>query len=791
MSKLTKKLLRDIKQNKMQFITIFLMVFLGVFVYAGIHAYMDGMQKSSDDYYANNNLQDLWISGKNFSEDDLNKIKSISNVKDAERQLTITTLYKEKNFDLQTNFIESNNISKFYVLDGEGFDKNKSGVWVDYYLAKNQDIKVGNEITLKYDNYEFKEKVLGLVGSPDHVYVTKDETEVFPNHDTFGYVYLSINEFPKDYIINSAMKEAGIEDREMFDMYVPDFKAEDHYIFTSVIVDIDDVSKINDTKSDIENNIKSALAVTDRETSASYKSYQSEIEEGDTYSGVFTALFLIIAVLSVVTTMNRFVKKQRTQIGTLKALGFKKRKIIAHYISYGFYISVIASVLGIFAGAYTLGVFFLNMEMAYYEMPTYSIIIKPATYVLAGIVVLLTTLITYLSCRKILKEPASEALRVQMPKVKKAKFNLTSKGPLKNASVSTKWNLRDIIRNKSRSITAIVGVVGCTMLLVCAFGMFDSMNGYLDWEFNKISKFDYKITLKEDYTKEELDELTSKYGDNTSQTLGIEIKNGDKKETNMLTVNDAPEYLKYTNHNREYMDLKSDGVYITEKLAKKLNLKVNDEIEWHIFGDETWHKTKITGLNRDPQNQSLNMTREFYESLDLEYNPDSIYTNENLENVKELEGAKAIQNLGELKAGVENMLSTMKALIVIMVAVAAILGMVIIYNLGILSLSEKQYQFATLKVLGFKEKQVKKIFTKQNNWLTIIGLIIGLPLGFYMTDFIFKMALSEDYDFGAKIKLVSYLYAIVGTLVVGFIVNKRLAKKIDKIDMVTSLKGNE
>ena len=762
MNKLTKKLFRDIRKNKMQFITIFLMVFLGVFVYAGIHAYMDGMQKSSDDYYEKYNLQDIWVSGTNFSNEDLDKIKSISNVKDAERKLTLNTLWKEKEIDLQTNFIESNNISKFYIIDGEEFNKEKSGIWVDYYLAKSVDLKVGDEITLKYQNYEFKEKVLGLIENPDHVYATKDETEVFPDHSKFGYVYLSINEFPEDY-----------------------------YIFNSVIVDIDDTSKLDETKADIENNISSALAVTDREDSPSYKSYQSEIEEGNTYSGVFTALFLIIAILSVVTTMNRFVKKQRTQIGTLKALGFKKRKIVTHYINYGFFVSIVAAFLGVFAGAYSLGVFFLGREMEYYEMPEYKIVIDPKTYLLAAGVVALITLITYLSCRTILKEPASEALRVQMPKVKKAKFNLTSKGIFKNASVSTKWNLRDIVRNKARSITAIVGVVGCTMLLVCAFGMLDTMNAYLDWEFNKICNYDYKITLKDDYTNEQLNDLTNKYGNNTSQTLGIEIKNGNKKETNSITVNDALDYLKYTNHKIEYMTISSDGVYITEKLAETLKLKVNDEIEWHIFGDSNWYKTKIVGFNRDPQSQSINMTKEFYESLGLEYKPDNIYTNENLENVKELDGAKAVQNISEMKSGMESMLGTMKALIVIMVVVAAALGMVIIYNLGILSLSEKHYQFATLKVLGFKDKQIKNIFTKQNIWLTIIGVALGLPLGFYMTDFIFRMALSQDYDFGASIKIWSYLYAIIGILVVSVIVNKRLAKKINTIDMVTSLKANE
>ena len=791
MNKLSKKRFRDIMNNKTQFITIFLMVFLGVFVFAGIHAYMDGMEISANEYYDKYNLQDIWISGQGLTREDLENVKKLSNINDAELELTLRASWIEKDIDLETNFIESNNISKFYVIDGEGFDKDKRGVWVDYYLAKNNDVKVGDEITLKYDKYEFKEKVLGLIENPDHVYAIKDETEIFPNHNDFGYVYLSIKEFPEEYIIDKAMQENGIPDRETFDLYVPDFNPEDYYRFSTIIVDIEDTEKLAETKADIENNIQSAMAVTDREDSISYKSYQSEIEEGDTYSGVFTALFLIIAVLSVVTTMNRFVKKQRTQIGTLKALGFKKNKIIAHYVGYGFYISVIASALGLVAGAFSLGLFFLNMEMEYFEMPEYGIKILPISYILAIAVVAIITLITYISCRKILKESASEALRVQMPKVKHTKFNITSLPIFRKASVSTKWNLRDVFRNKGRSIMAIVGVIGCTMLLVCAFGMLDSMNSYLDWEFEKICNFNYKITLSDDYTDEQLNDLTEKYGNNTSQTLGIEIKNGDKKETNTLTVNDALNYLKYTDHKREYIDLSSEGVYITEKLSNTLNLKVGDEIEWHIFGDSNWYKTKIAGLNRDPQSQSLNMTREFYTSLGLTYRPDSIYTNDDLSNVKELDGAKTIQNIKELKQGMESMLKTMKMVIVILITVAAILGTVIIYNLGILSLSEKQYQFATLKVLGFKAKQIKKIFKMQNTWLTIVGLILGLPLGYIMTDYIFKMALSADYDFNAKIKVVSYLYAIVGTLAVSYLVNRRLAKKIDSIDMVSSLKGNE
>lgn len=764
MSRLNKKILREIKLNKMQFFNIFIMVFLGVFVFAGVHAYMDGMKISGDKYYESNNLQDIWLSGENFTDEDLKNVKEISNVKNAERILNIRTeLENYKDVSLDTNFIETNEISKMYIVDGEEFSKDKKGVWLDSYLAKNLDLKVGDEITFKYKDYEMKEKILGLITVPDHIYSVKDESTIFPTHKDFGFIYLSVNEFP----------------------------IQDYMIYNQIIVDVDDTDKIDETKRNIENNIKSAIAVTDRNASSSYQSYNSEIEEGETYSKVFTFLFLFIAILSVVTTMNRFVKKQRTQIGTLKALGFKNRKIIKHYVSYGFYVSLLASILGLILGKYVLGAFFLNMEAQYFEIPVYNTILISSVYILALIVVVLITIVTYLSCRGILKESAVDALRTEIPKVKNTKFDLTTKGIFKKSSISTRWNLRDIGRNKSRSIMAVVGIIGCTMLLVCAFGMLDTMNSYLDWEFNKISNFEYKLSLSNNYTNEQLEKLTDKYGTSTSETLGIEIKNGDKKEANTLVVNDAKDYLKYTNHNREYMDLKDDGIYITEKLSKKYNLNIGDTISWHIFGDNTWYTCKIVGLNRDPQNQNLNMTRKYYETLGLTYRADSLYTNENLSETKSLDGVDIIQSKANLQEGMESMLDTMKTMITILIVVSAILGFVIIYNLGILSFTEKQYQFATLKVLGFKNQQIKKIFIKQNLWLSIIGIVLGLPLGFIMVDYIFKSALGENYDFSASIKPLSYLLAAGGSLIVAIFVNKVLSRKVKTIDMVTSLKGNE
>ena len=197
---LHKKLLRDLKNNLSQFITIFLMIFLGIFAFSGIHAYMDGMKVNGEEYYKNYNLPDLWLTGENFTKDDITNIKKLDNVNDAERILTIiTNLEGHKGVTIETNFIESNNISKMKVIQGEKYT-NKPGIWLDSYLAKNLNLKVGDTITLSYENHKITEKIQGLVNTPDHIYQVKDETELFPDHTKYGYAYLSINEFPEDYI---------------------------------------------------------------------------------------------------------------------------------------------------------------------------------------------------------------------------------------------------------------------------------------------------------------------------------------------------------------------------------------------------------------------------------------------------------------------------------------------------------------------------------------------------------------------------------------------------------------
>ena len=676
---LKRKMFRDIRKNLSQFITIFLMIMIGIMAYSGIEAYMDGMKKTRDKFYTENNIQDLNVSGY-LNHEDLKEIKKIDNVKDAELKLSVTAI-TDNDKTLLLNFIESNNISKFYVYDGISFDKNKSGIWLDNFYCEENNINVGDIVLVKYEDIELHEKVLGKINVPDHLYDTRDESELYPDRKEFGFAYMSINEISEDY-----------------------------HIFNSIMVDINDKEKRDDVKNSIEDNIKNAKAIINIEDTSSYVAYQGEIDEGKTYVGVFSGIFLFIAMLSVITTMTRVVKNQRTQIGTLKALGFSNNKILLHYIGYGFWIAIFASIVGLALGYFIIGNIFINLEMEFFEIPNGSPTMNVSSYYVSLVVMLIVALITYITGRSILKENPAETLRTKIPSIKGSTLNITKKGFFKKLNFSTKWNIRDILRNKMRTFMGIAGVVGCSALIVCALGMLDSMNFFIKLQFEDLYNFDYKLNLKEDITNDELKVLYDKYGSNTSKTLGIEIKEEDgKRVSNNIFVHDANNYVRFVDNKNKIKEKPlDDGVYVTYKLASTKGYKLGDQITWHIYGDNNYYTSKIVGFNKDPQNQNVSMTRKYLESLGIDYVPDSLYTNVDLNDKKDIKNVETIQNIDNLKDGMTGMLSMMKTMLILIIGIAVILGSVIIYNLGILSYTEKQYQFSTLKVLGFKDNSLEK-----------------------------------------------------------------------------------
>lgn len=795
---LRKKMWRDILKNKSQFITIFLMITIGVMVYAGIESYMAGMTITADTFYQDHNLQDINVLGANFTEQDLKDIKNINNVTNAERKLELPmTDVNDDTKSYLVSIIESNEISNFYVKEGIPFDKDQKGIWLDYFYAKENNLKIGDNIVFKYDNYEFNEPILGIIYVPDHVYAVKDASQLMPNHKTYGLIYMSVNEtadFIKFQVKTNLEKELhqSIND-ETFNKINPNFNYLDYIPFNYVMLTVNDKANNNQVKDDVESKINNAIATVEIENTASYTMYQGEIDEGKAYVGIFSGLFLFIALLSVITTMTRVVKKQKLQIGTLKALGFSKLKITTHYVGYGFWVSLLGSIFGIILGKHFLGSVFLNLEMAFFEVPNGKVYINPTTYLVTLAVILTVSLITFLTCYKELQKKPADSLKNELPTVKNGSLNITTKGFFKKWSFSSKWNLRDILRNKFRTVTGVIGIVGCCTLIVCALGMLNSMNYFIKLQFDDLYNFNYKLSLKENLTTTEVQDITNTYGNNTSQTLAIEIKDkNDNRTSNTIFVDNSNDYVRFIDDKYKFTKLNStEGIYVTYKFADTNNLHIGDTVKWHIYGDKKYYETKIIGYYRDPQVQGLTATKEYIESLGLTYTPDTIYTNNDLSNTKQIKNVETIQNKTELKSAITNMLSMMREMIIIIIVFAILLGIVIIYNMSILSFSEKEYQFATLKVLGFKNTQIQKIFSLQNSWICTLSIIIGLPTGYFLTSYLFKACLDENYDFGVHIEIYTYILAALGTYLVSYIVSKYLAKKVNTIDMVSSLKANE
>ena len=786
---LNRKMFRDIKKNLSQFFTIFLMITIGIMVYTTMLSYSGAMQKSGDKYYEENNLFDLEAFGKNFTKDDLINIKKIDNVKDAERKLIVKGISKDNT--LEINFIESNNITKFYIIEGEEFDVNKSGVWLDNDYAKNNDIKIGDYIQVKYESLDLNEKVIGLINTPDHIYTLKDSSALMPDRVTFGYAYLSVNEITEEYIKSLIMKEKNIKDENTIEYTIPDFK--EYYIFNEIMIDLDKTDEDSVTKSinTIEDNINNVLTITKREDNQSVAFYQGEINEGHDYVGVFSGLFIFIAILSVITTMTRVVKKQRIQIGTLKAIGYNNFKILVHYIGYGFWITLIGIISGILLGHYGFTKVVLDMQMSYFQIPEIETYIDSSTFYASGILLVLVSLITLLTGYSILKKNAAETLRNEIPEVKSKTIDITRKSVFKKLSFATKWNIRDILRNKTRTIMGIVGITGCSLLIVVSMGMIDSFNDFIDMQFTKLYNFDYKLTLSQNISDDEYNTLNNKYNE-SSETLGIELKLEKKRITTTVNIIDSGEYIRFIDENNKFIKIDSnEGIYLTRLLAEKNNLKVGDKVKWRIMGNSTYYESTIVGLNKDPQVQNMTMKRAYYESLGLTYKADYLYTNDDLSKTSSIDGVEFIQDNESLKDNLKNMMAMVTDLIVVIVFLAVVLGAVIIYNMGVLSYGEKEYQFATLKVLGFDNNKIKKIFIKQNIWISIISAFIGMPCGYYITAYVFKMVSDRDYDFEAIITLKTYIISFTITVVCSYIVSLFIARKIKKIDMVTSLKGNE
>ena len=758
------KMLRDMKWNKMQFISIFLLAFIGVYVYAGVGGEVAGIREVRNSYNKETNLGDAWIYGDNFTQDDLQAVKEIEEITDVQRRVFLKAVGEsEQKPTIYLYFQEENIISKPKVVKGDAFDpSDNQRVWLDKRFADSNDLTVGDEYTFDIGGNQLTLEIGGLIYSPEYTYYTNDDA-IMPDFSKVGIAFASYEAFPK----------------EAFAMQIP---------FTQMIIttDLTDAGLLEDKINEALDGGYSYFIT--RESVSGVNQLKDEMKQHEAMMIIFTIAFVGIAILAIITTMNRLVNNQRTQIGTMKALGLKKGKILRHYMSYGFWLSVIGATLGVALGPVTLPKLIMPSMSSGYTLPEWKGGYSVSFFIVGVVTVVACTLTTYLSCRKVLAVNPADTLKPAAPK--KGKRCIFEKLPFWNKlSFSVQYNLRDLSRAKIRCLMGFAGTLCCMALLVCSASMYDSFKNMRDWLYEDIQNFDNRVELKKETTLHDAESLCKELQGEMVMEDAVIVKVDNKKKTLPFTAVEGKGLYRYTDTNLEIGILKDSDFAITQKTADALGIKVGDEISWHLIDAEEWETATVTVINRMPIGVGITTTREVVEKAGYDFIPSYIATDETEDNIHS-EQIKKIFTKESLLEAWEVSMETMTIIIVILIIVASLLGLLILYNLGLLAYAEREKELATLKVVGFNASKLRKMLLIQNTWLSVLGIIAGTPAGLLMIQYMVDI-MGDAFDMTATLSISSFLLCSGGTLLVSIVVSMMFSGKPKKLDMVAALKGVE
>ncbi len=781
---LFKKLIRTIGVYKAQFISMIIMIALGTAIFVGFNMEWYAIEYNTEKYFEETGYADFRIINETgrFTEEEAEKIKTIDGVKEVSRFVSVNAAVynpdpKAAKKTLAITVTENTEVSFFTLISGEKYDpESVDGIWLSDKYAETNGVKIGDKIGFSYAKFKMEGVVKGLVKSSEYLVCVEDESELMPEYEKHGFAYIS-----------PVMFSAAVKDGT-------------HGIFTEFYPEINVIGEgeLKTFKKAVEEKLGKTLLVLSKEESSSYILAQGEADEGKTMGTIFPVLFMVIAVLTMVTTMHRLTAKEKTQIGVLKALGFKDKRITRHYTSYAFAVGVLGSALGILLG---IGICAIIMNPngamgTYFDMPKWELVVPWFCYVVVAAIIVFLTFIGFLSVKKMLKGTAADALRPYAPK-KMKKLAIEKTGLWEKMSFGARWNMRDIMRHKSRTLMSLIGIVGCMVIVVGSVGMRDTMNGFIDSYYNTAMNYVSKINVTDDAEENSIKFLTINYDGDYSGSVAVEFN---EKAYSLEIYSVEHDMVKFMpDKGFDPIKLSDDGAYVCRRIADKYNLKQGDEITLRPYGEsrDEAYTFRINGIIRS-QSESVVITAKYAEKMNVDYYVTAIYTDTSsdvIDNDKTAANGEApydviktVQDKEELIKTFDKFLEIMNMMIILLVAVGVALGIVVLYNLGTMSYAERYREMATLKVVGFRDKKIGRLLIEQNLWVTVFGMVVGLPLGIFTLDYLIK-ALAPEYEMSLMLGPLTFISGIVITLGVSLLVGFMIARKNKKINMVESLKA--
>ena len=573
--------------------------------------------------------------------------------------------------------------------------------------------------------------------------------------------------------------------------------------------------KLDDAKKELEDLEMPEWMVTDREELPEYTDYGDNADRLRNIGQVFPVIFFLVAALISLTTMTRMVEEQRTQIGTLKALGYKKSAIAAKYICYAFFATLLGSVLGMLIGEKIIPYIIITAYGIMYHnvANTISIDYQPGFALIASTASVVCTVgATLFASGKELQETPASLMRPPAPKEGKRVLLERLTFIWKHLSFSWKSTIRNLFRYKKRLIMTVFGIAGSMGLMLVGFGIQDSISDIAAIQYRELQHYDGMVIEDSDATEEEHAELFEYMKENEQiahcnrvQMTKISAPKGSSSVSIYLFVPESlSEFAKdVTLKNRitgETYELTDEGAAISEKTASLLGLKVGDMIPLKK-GDKEY-KVRVAVITENYMSHYLYMTPRVYEQTfgeKPEYENIVFTMQEDCKDDLEMAGSRILANPGALSISytsslasqVDRMLSTLDAVILVLIVSAGMLAFVVLYNLNNINITERQRELATLKVLGFYDGEVSQYVLRENVILTVLGIMFGAVFGILIHRYVITTVEVDAVMFGRNIKPLSFLYSGILTSIFSIVVNGVMHFKLKTIDMVESLKSVE
>lgn len=824
---LFRKMLREFKSNFGLFFSIFLLSALAIAMFCTMEGHVLSQNAAREKYHEECNLSDLWMYGEGFTQDELDEIRTLDFVEAAQLRMSVTGTTPEFAGVQVDMFLERENVVNTpYLVKGEEFNpEDTEGIWLANAFAVRRNLDVGDDFTIEYNGVTFTKKIKGLVESTEYEYRQADgDADVYL--ENIAIVFMSYDAFPiRDYVTHLIESEKITARKIADNTKILDEKLEQLKTAGLTVDDItrDMLLEIAENMSDEklaklmpytqmiirtkdggalahEDEVAKAIdydysAIIDRKSIQGIVRLDSELEQHQAFAYVFVVIFVGIAVLVIATSMGRIVEKQRTQIGTMNALGMKRWKIVLHYISYSLLVSMLGVVVGLIFGVGLGAPAMMSMFEQYYIVPGLHSVFHPLYIIISLAIIAVCSLSCFLSCCKVLGIKPAEALRPAAPK--QGKKCIFEKLPFwEKLSFNTQYNLRDISRAKLRAFMGIVGTAVGMLLMLYGVGCNQLVDIMTDLNFNKIYTTEYQVKLSADAKLVDVDELSDSFAGELVMTDAVEISkvknaSSSEKKKEIVTVIEEKGLYNLIDVNNEITQLVPGTVGISRKLAEDMGIKVGDTIYWHIYSKNEWHEAVVGSIYRSCESQGIAYLRDDYEKTGAEYTPTLLMTDdESAHDASTLKYVTSVNSRSDMIAAYEKSMEVVNIMVYMMVIFSTVMIVVVLYNSGSLSFNERVKELATLKVMGLQSSQIRPLLTVQNIWLSVIGIIIGTPLGNISLNAMMNSN-GENFDYSLSVPVIDYIISGILVLVVSMLVSFMFSSRIKKLDLVETLKGVE